>query len=88
MTTAQLAAREHVSRLTLKDIGRRLNPVADRFLAFWAGDIGAAKGSLKDLPINGELREMLCLAMDTVASRRERQLNRELDGFRVRRGRC
>jgi hypothetical protein len=83
MTTTQLAAREQVSRLTLKDIGRGLNTAADRFLAFWAGDIGAAKSALKDLPINSELREMLCLAMDTVVARRERQLNRDLDGQRV-----
>jgi len=83
MTTAQLAAREQVSMLTLRDIGRRLNTVAANFLAFWAGDIGAAKRALSEAPLDGELRGMLFLAMDTVVARRERQLNRELDGQRV-----
>jgi len=87
MTVAQLAAREQVSRLTLKDIGRRLNTVAADFLAFWAGDMEAAKRALRDAPLDRELREMLCLAIDTVVARRERQLNRELDGGRVRHGR-
>ena len=83
MTVAQLAAREQVSRLTIRDIGRRLNTVAADFLAFWAGDIEAAKQALRDAPLDRELREMLCLAIDTVVARRGRQLNRELDGQRV-----
>ena len=87
MTAAQIAAREHISRLSLKDIGRGLNPVADRLLAFWAGDMEAAKQSLSEMPVQPQLREMLCLAMDTVAARRQRQLDRELGGMRIRRGR-
>jgi len=87
MTVAQLAAKEQVSKLTLKDIGRRLNTVAADFLAFWAGDIEAAKQALREASLDGELRAMLCLAIDTVVARRERQLGRELDGVRVRHGR-
>jgi len=87
MTAGQIRAREQIGRLTLKSIGRRLNTVADHFLAFWAGDAAAAKQSLCEMPVQPQLREMLCLAMDTVAARRQRQLNRELDGLRIRRGR-
>ena len=87
MTAGQMVAREQISRLTLKDIGRRLNTVAANFLAFWAGDMAAAKQSLAVMPVQPQVREMLCLAIDTVAHRRQRQLNRELDGLRIRRGR-
>jgi len=87
MTAAQIAARDQISRLTLRDIGRRLNTVAEHFLAFWAGDAAAARQSLCEMPVEPQLREMLCLAMDTVSHRRQRQLNRELDGLRIRRGR-
>ena len=87
MTAAQIAVREQIGRLTLRDIGRSLNPVADRLLAFWAGDMEAAKQSLHEMPVQPQLREMLCLAMDTVAHRRQRQLDWELDGLRIRCGR-
>jgi len=87
MTAAQIAVREQIGRLTLRDIGRSLNPVADQLLAFWAGDMEAAKQSLSEMPVQPQLREMLCLAMDTVAHRRQRQLDRELDGLRIRYGR-
>ena len=87
MSAGQIRARDQIGRLTLKSIGRRLNTVADHFLAFWAGDAAAAKQSLCEMPVQPQLREMLCLAMDTVAARRQRQLNRELDGLRIRRGR-
>ena len=46
----------------------------------------AAKQSLSEMPVQTQLREMLCLAMDTVAARRQRQLDRELGGLRIRRG--
>lgn len=87
MTAAQIAARDQISRLTLRDIGRRLNTVAERFLAFWAGDAAAAKQSLSEMPVAPQVRVMLCLAMDTVVHKHQRQLNRELDGLRIRRGR-
>lgn len=87
MTAAQLAARGQVNKVTLKDIGRSLNPVAERLLAFWAGDMEAAKRSLFEMPVQSQVREMLCLAMDTVKHRRERRLDRELNGLRIRRGR-
>ena len=87
MTQAQIAAREQIGRITLKDIGRRLNSVAAQFLGFWGGDAAAAKRSLRDMRVRPQVREMLSLAMDTVTHRRQRQLNRELDGLRIRRGR-
>ena len=87
MTVAQMAAREQVRRVSLDDIGRSLNTVAKDFLALWAGDAEAAKRSLQELPLNGRLRHMLCLAVDTVTRRRQRQVNRELGGWRIRRSR-
>ena len=85
MTPAQVEAREQVKGLTLADVKRRLNTAADMFLALWAGDADAAKRSLFGMPVQAQVREMLCLAVDTVVSRRQRQLDYELDGFRVRR---
>ena len=87
MTTAQIAAREQLRRVSRRDIGRHLNTVAANFLASWAGDMAAAKQSLAVMPVQPQVREMLCLAMDTVAARRQRQLDRELDGRRILRRR-
>ena len=87
MTVAQMAAREQVKRVDLDDIGRSLNMVAERLVALWDGDAEAAKSSLRELPLNGRLRHMLCLAVDTITRRRQRQVNRELGGWRIRRGR-
>ena len=84
MTPAQVMACEQVRRLRLEDIGRRLNSVADRFLALCAGDDEAAKRSLDMIPAEPQLKEMLLLAVDTVVSRRQRRIDYELDGFRVR----
>ena len=84
MTPAQFVASQEVRRLTLQDIGRRLNTVADRFLALWAGDDAAAKRSLMMMGAEPQLKEMLLLAVDTVVSRRQRQLDYVLDGFRIR----
>lgn len=84
MTPAQIMACEQVRRLRLEDIGRRLNSVADRFLALCAGDDEAAKRSLVMIPAEPQVKEMLLLAVDTVVSRRQRQLDYVLDGFRVR----
>ena len=84
MTPTQLMATQAVRRLTLQGIGRRLNTVADRFLALWAGDDAAAKQSLMLMGAEPQLKEMLLLAVDTVVSRRQRKIDYELDGFRVR----
>ena len=78
MTMAQMAAREQIRTLSLADAGRSLNAAAERFLALWAGDAEAAKRSLGEMPVNGKLRHMLCLAVDTVTRRRQRHLNSEL----------
>ena len=86
MTSAQLMATQAVRRLTLQDIGRRLNTVADWFLALWAGDTDAARRSLYEMQIEPELRSMLCLAVDTVVRRHQRRLDYELNGLRIRRG--
>jgi len=83
MTPAQRTASQEVRRLTLQDIGRRLNTVADRFLALWAGDDTAAKRSLMLIRAEPQLKEMLLVAVDTVVSRRQRQLDYALDGFRI-----
>ena len=61
--------------------------VAERYLAQWRGDMLAATASLVELGVNGQLAGTLRLAMDTVQKRRQRRLDIELDGFRVRRGR-
>ena len=84
MTSAQLMATQAVRRLTLQDIGRRLNTVADRFLALWAGDDAEAKRSLLLMTAKPQLKEMLLLAVDTVVTRRQRRSDYELDGFRIR----
>lgn len=84
MTPAQVMACEQVRRLRLEDIGRRLNNVADRFLALCAGDEAAAKRSLVMMPAEPQLKEMLLLAVDTVVSRKQRRVDYEVDGFRVR----
>jgi hypothetical protein len=83
MTSAQFMASQEVRRLTLQDVGRKLNTVADRFLALWAGDGAAAKRSLMRIRAEPQLKEMLLLAVDTIVSRRQRQLDYALDGFRI-----
>ena len=85
MTRTQTAAREQVKQLTLADLGRGINTAAAWFLALWAGDIDAARRSLYEMQIEPELRSMLCLAVDTVARRRQRQLDYELNGLYIRR---
>ena len=85
MTPAQIVAREEIKGLTPDNIGRRLNTVAEGLLALWAGDDTAAKGSLVLSPMEARLKAMLLLALDTVVRRRQRQLDYELDGFRIRR---
>ncbi len=84
MTTAQLMASQEVRKLMLHDIGRRLNTVADRLLALWAGDDAAAKRSLIMMGAEPQLKEMLLLAVDTVVDRRQRRIDYEMDGFRIR----
>ena len=73
--------------LTLADVKDNLVTVAERFLAQWLGDSQAAKASLAEMRVNGELAGMLGLAMDTVEHRRQRALDYELEGCRIRRGR-
>ena len=85
MSPAQIAVREEVKRLSLADVGRSLNAVADRFLALWAGDAAAAKQSLRRMPMEPELKRMLCLGVDTVVTRRQRQIDYELNGLRIHR---
>jgi hypothetical protein len=84
MTGAAMAAQERVRGLTLADVGVHLNTVADWFLALFGSDAEAARQSLQGMPLEPNLKQMLCLAVDTVASRRQRQLDYVLDGFRVR----
>lgn len=84
MTHEQFVTRKKVRKLSLHDIGRRLNTVANRFLALWAGDDAAAKRSLMLMCTEPELKEMLLLAVDTVMDRRQRRIDYELDGFRIR----
>ena len=84
MTPSQFVASQEVRRLALQDIGRRLNTVADRFLALCAGDDAAAKRSLMLMGAEPQLKEMLLLAVDTVVSRRQRRIDYVLDGFRIR----
>ena len=83
MTSAQVMAIEEIRRLTCRDIGRRFNTVADRFLALWAGDDTAARRSLMTMGTEPQLKEMLLLAVNTVVNRRQRRVDYELDGFRV-----
>jgi len=85
MTRAQIAAREQIKRLTLADVGRGFITAAEWLLAFWRGDAKAAKKSLRELPIDAKLRQMLSLAVDTAVARRQRQLDYELNGPRIRR---
>ena len=85
MTSAQVVAREEIKGLTLTDVGRRLNTVAEGFLALWAGDDAAAKRSLMLLPAGPQLKAMLLLAVDTVVRRRQRELDYELNSYRIRR---
>ena len=85
MTPAQIAAREQLKSVTVSDVGRKLNTVAERFLAHWAGDCTAAKQSLSGMPLEHEFKDMLGLAVDTVVRRRQRQLDWELGGFQIRR---
>lgn len=85
MTPAQAVAKRQIAQLTLKDIGRRLNTVAQWLLAYWAGDVDAVKRSLVELPLNPRMRTMLWMAVDTVVARRQRQLDYELNDSRIRR---
>ena len=85
MTQTQIAAREQVKQVTLADLGRSLTTVADWFLALWAGDSDAARRSLWQMPVEPHLKAMLCLALRTAVRRHQRQLDYELDGFRIRR---
>ncbi len=87
MTIQQASLMDRIRSLTLSDIRDNIIDVADRFLAQWCGDSQAAKDSLTKMGVNGELAGMLCLAMDTVEYRRQRRLNREIGGCRIRRGR-
>ena len=87
MTIQQASLRDRVRSLTLGDIKDNLVTVAERFLAQWRGDSEAAKASLRAMDVNGQVAGVLGLAMDTVESRRQRQLNYELDSCRIRRGR-
>ena len=84
MTAVAKAARERVRRLTLADVGVHLNTVADWFLALFDSDAEAARQSLQGMPLEPNLKQTLCLAVDTVVSRRQRRINYELDGFRIR----
>ena len=86
MTPAQIMAREEIKGLTLEAVGRRLNSAAEGLLALWAGDETAAKRSLITMPADPRLKHMLLLAVDTVVKRRQRQLDYELNGFRIHRG--
>ena len=86
MTAARIAARDQMKRLTIPDLGRHLNAVADRFVALWAGDADAAKRSLHKMPMEPKLKQMLCLAVDTVVRRHQRRLDCELNGLRIHRG--
>ena len=87
MTIQQASLRDTVRSLTLSDITDNIIDVAERFLAQWLGDSQAAKASLVEMGVNGELAGTLGLAMDTVERRRQRTLDRELGGCRIRRGR-
>jgi len=87
MTIQQTSLRDTVRSLTLSDIKDSIIDVAESFLAQWCGDSQAAKVSLVEMGVNGELAGMLGLAMDTVERRRQRALDRELGGCRIRRGR-
>jgi hypothetical protein len=84
MTAVAKAARERVRRLTLADVGVHLNTAADWFLALFDSDAEAARQSLQGMPLEPNLKQMLCLAVDTVVDRRQRRIDYELDGFRIR----
>lgn len=83
MTAVVITTRERVRRLTLADVGVHLNTAADWFLALFDSDAEAARQSLQGMPLEPNLKEMLLLAVDTVVSRRQRQLDYVLDGFHV-----
>lgn len=85
MTTQQIALRDRVRSITLADVNGDLVTVAEQFMASWAGDSTAAKESLLEMGVNGEFGHMLGLAIDSAERRHQRQLNYELDGYRVRR---
>ena len=85
MTIQQIALRDRVRSITLADVKDDLVTVAERFLSLWAGDSTAAKVSLLEIGVNGELGHMLCLAIESAERRHQRQLNYELDGYRIRR---
>ena len=87
MTIQQASFMDKIRSLTLSDIRDNIVTVAERLLAQWRGDSYAAKASLVEMGVNGELAGMLGLAMATVERRRQRALNRELGGCRIRRGR-
>ena len=83
----QVALRDGIRSLTLGDVTDNIVTVAERYLAQWRGDSQAARASLAELGVNGQLAGMLRVAMDTVERRRQRRLNLELDGIHVRRSR-
>ena len=78
--------RERVRALTLFDITDGVTSVAERFLALWRGDDIAAKESLLEMGVQPDLAHMLCLAIDTLQRRRQRELDLELNGYHIRRG--
>jgi len=84
MTAVAMAARERVRRLALADVGVHLNTAADWFLALFDADAEAARQSLQGMPLEPNLKQTLCLAVDTVVDRRQRRIDYELDGFRIR----
>jgi len=84
MTTAQIAARKKVGSLTLANVGRNLNSVAEGFLALCAGDEEEAKRSLLGMPLEPQLGAVLYLAVETVAQRRQRELDLDLSRWGVR----
>ncbi len=87
MTIQQASLMYTVRSLTLSDIRDNIIDVDERLISHWSGYSCAAKASLVEMGVNGELDGMLGLAMATVERRRQRVLDRELGGCRIRRGR-
>ena len=61
MTIQQASLMDTVRSLTLSDIRDNIIDVAESFLAQWRGDSQAAKASLVEMGVNGELAGMLVL---------------------------
>lgn len=85
--TKQQRALKRIRSLTLSDIKDNLVTVAERFLSLWHGDSLAARSSLIEIGVNGELAHLLGLAIVTVEHRRQLQIENELDGWKIHRGR-